>query len=368
VNNIRSLLLLTVVGLIAGFVQVVYAAEYGVINGATVTWAPQNSYSSVANYDQVIRIDDGTVDAQGTKVIIPGMYVAVMPLGSPIPGVQPSTPGSISAVFETTPAGAPTSLQPSTSYYVYAALAVPQGISFWNYVISAVPPWADGYPSDTVYYQMNAGGPPTGGGTPPQIYAESSANSSLVYLGSFITGANGRMVGFNRMGEQVVFATKISGATPYPSYPAEIADQQFVQNVTFPSPPHGCIGANCGYPHNVQATFPGGVVPATATALIADILPPSGTTASSELYLLDPLANAISGVWDSSNIIMTCTATIVQPLTSLTGLERVIAPIAQKAPTLNFGACAIPSWGTQGLTVVYQGYVEPTHHLTFVRP
>jgi hypothetical protein len=175
-------------------------------------------------------------------------------------------------------------------------------------------------------------------------------------LGSFITGANGRMVGFNRMGEQVVFATSIGGQY---GYPTGIADQQFVQNVTFPIQGSVCKAPTCPYPASVKATFPAGIVPATATAMIVDLVV-SGSAAGTTLYLLDPQINGVSGVlFDSFS------ATIVQNLTTMTNGERIVAPIAQKTPTLNFGAWSQPS---VSLAVVYQGYVEPTHHLTFVHP
>jgi hypothetical protein len=359
VKNIRVLFLLVVTGLIAGHVQVIHAAEYGVINGATVTWAPQTNYSSVANYDQVIRIDDGAVDANGTHVIVPGIYVAVMPLGSPIPGVQQPGTSTI-IVFETTSSGTPTSLVGSTSYYVYAAVG-PQGSQFWTYVISAVPPWADGYPSQTVYYQMNFGGPPTGGGAPPQIYGESSTTSSLVYLGSFITLGNARIVGFSRIGEQVLLALPL-GANGY--YPSNIADPDFVKSVT---PPPQANGRSTP-PVNLPATFSSGIVPTTATALIADVSAPGSPepgTSAGYIFLLNPQNYSISYTYPTSGT--GCTASIVQPLLLSTTLQRVIAPIAQGTPTLNFGWCGGNPVGVS-LTVVYQGYVEPTHHLTFVHP
>jgi hypothetical protein len=341
-----------------------FAREYGVIDGATLTWAPQTAYSNVTNYDQVIRIDDGAVAVQGTVVNVPGIYAAVAPLGGSIPGVdQPSC--DIHITFETTPTGASTSLEPSTSYYVYVSVGSTQSPNMQVYIISKVPPWADGYPSSTVYYTQNQGGGCEGENGQPQVYNESSANSLLVYLGSFITGANGRMVGFNRTGEQVFLDVSFTSFG--------VTDQQFSQSITFPVQPANCGGSNqpaCGYPAIERANFPG-IVPATATALIVDLIvsPQSvfGPSSNQPIYLLDPqLVPTINAKNCSvSNVVQTLYLTNV-PST------RVVAPIAQTIPTLNFGVCYYVNaagLNTSGsFTVIYQGYVEPTHHLTFVHP
>lgn len=375
-NYTRNLLIAVIAGLIAAHTQLADAKEYGVIVGATVTWAPQLTYASVTNYDQVIRVDDGAIDVNGTHVVIPGQNIAIMPLGSAIPGVitalNPNASSINYATFDTTSSGASKPMQPSTSYYVYAAAAAPPAtINFWGYVISTVPPWADGYPSSTVYYQMNFGGLQQ-----PQVYGESSTTSSLVYLGSFITGANGRMVGFNRTGEQVFLAMTIAGAT---NYPANIVDQQFVATPTFPAAPKGELPPNgiAPYPVDVKATFPAGIVPATATALIVNMLLSNSQLSNGQtgqiLYILDPQLTGMNltvPMTDSSPG-ATCSATILTMLPSTTTIAptttstTIVVPIAQRNPVVNIGACW-PPIGT--LNVIYQGYVEPVHHLAYVHP
>lgn len=108
-----------------------YAGEFAVLDGATVTWNPQVNNGVVTNYDQIIRVQDGAVDAKGTHVIVPGRLMALLPLGSPIPNVTQANFDTASV----TPTS--TSMRPSQSYYVYAATS--NGL-FLDYVISVVPP------------------------------------------------------------------------------------------------------------------------------------------------------------------------------------------------------------------------------------
>jgi hypothetical protein len=183
----------------------------------------------------------------------------------------------------------------------------------------------------------------------------------MVFLDSFITYANGgRLVGFNRTGDRVLFAEYYASSL----YPWQ-------QSLGF--------NVSDTYPDRKQLIFPSTQIPLTATSLILDIQTSgssnpntgpfgnSGGNSEGPVLLLDPQFNGI--YMQGGN----CLASVISIFDQIPNgpsyftYVSVNVPISQASSVINLGVCSQPS-GNLDVTARYAGYIEPVHALTYLHP